>query len=429
VDLATVVAAVGFGVTVGMAFTATSWHQLTAPGGAAMFLGNLTGLAGTYLALVMVLLVSRLPFVERVLGQDGLLRWHRKLAPWPISLIIAHAVLLTVGYAQAARTGTLHELGTIVASFPDMAIATAGLAIMVVIAIASIRAIRIRLRRETWWALHLGMYLALALAFAHVIALGPSFVHHPLTQLVWSVAWAASAGLVLTYRIGLPIYRTLYHQLTVAEIRPEGPGVVSVILRGRHLDRLAVSGGQFFEWRFLARGMWWQAHPFSISARPRRSHLRITVKRVGDFTAAVSELPIGTRVAVEGPYGTFTTRALRFGRTALIAGGIGVTAVRSLLEDLPRESRPLVILRATSTEELVLREEVASLVRDRGGQLHEVIGSRDDVPVHDLVRLIGNVRRKDIFVAGSESFVSRVVQQLERVGAPSNAVHAEVYAL
>lgn len=423
------VVAVGFGATVGLAFTATSWHQLTAPGGIAMFLGNLTGLAGTYLALVMVLLVSRLPFVERVLGQDGLIRWHRTLAPWPISLIIGHAVLLTVGYAQAARTGTLHELGTIVASFPDMAVATAGFAIMVVIAIASIRAIRVRLRRETWWALHLGMYLALALAFAHVIALGPSFVRHPVTQLVWSVVWAASAGLVLTYRVGLPAYRTLYHRLTVADIRPEAPGVVSVILHGRHLDRLAICGGQFFEWRFLTRGMWWQAHPFSISARPRGSYLRITVKCVGDLTCALADLPVGTRVAVEGPYGAFTARALRFGRAALIAGGIGVTAVRSLLEDLPKESRPVVILRASSTDELILRDEVADLVWARGGTLHEVIGSRDDVPVQDLVRLIGNVRRRDIFVAGSEGFVSRVVQHLERLGAPSHAVHAEVYAL
>ena len=55
----------------------------------ATFAGNLTGLVGTYLALLMVLLVSRIPFVERVLGQDGLLRWHRRLAPWPISLLVA----------------------------------------------------------------------------------------------------------------------------------------------------------------------------------------------------------------------------------------------------------------------------------------------------------------------------------------------------
>ena len=227
-----------------------------------MFLGNLTGLAGTYLALIMVLLVSRIPVVERVLGQDGLLAWHRRLAPWPISLIVAHAVLLTFGYAQAARTGVLARDRR----FDPVPTRTCWRRPSLSGSWSRSRSCRStpfasRLRRETWWAIHLFMYLALALAFAHEIALGPSFVGHPLTRLVWSVLWAATAGVVLLYRFGLPLFRTLRHRLEVVEVRPEGPGTVSVICRGRHLDRLAVSGGQFFEWRFLTKGMWWQAHP------------------------------------------------------------------------------------------------------------------------------------------------------------------------
>src|SRR5204862_5205180 len=123
-------------------------------------------LVGTYLALMMVLLISRIPAVERVLGQDGLLRWHRRLAPWPISLLIAHAVLTTAGYAQAARTGAWHQVGVLLTRYPDVPIATAGLGIMCVIGVISLRAIRSRLRRETWWLVHLYMYLALAISFA-----------------------------------------------------------------------------------------------------------------------------------------------------------------------------------------------------------------------------------------------------------------------
>ena len=228
-----------------------------------------------------------------------------------------------------------------------MLTATVALLLMVAIAATSVYSIRRRMRRERWWAVHLLMYLSLALAFAHEIALGPSFVGHPLTRLVWSVAWASTAGLVLAYRFGLPLYRTLVHRLEVVEVHGEGPGVVSVICRGRHLDRLAVAGGQFFEWRFLTRGMWWQAHPFSLSARPRPPFLRLTVKAVGDYSSEVARLQPGTRVAIEGPYGTFTTHARRRSKVALIAGGVGVTAVRSLLEDLPRDCEPVVILRAS----------------------------------------------------------------------------------
>jgi len=429
VTAATAVVALGFGAAVATAFTTTDLHQVTAPGGVAMLLGNVTGLAGTYLALVMVLLVSRVPFVERALGQDGLLRWHRRTAPWPISLIVAHALLLTVGYAQAARTGTLYELGTIVGSFPDMVTATVGFAIMVAVAIASVRAVRRRLRRETWWAFHLFMYLALALAFAHEIVIGQSFVGHPLTQVMWSAAWAATAGLVLTYRVGLPVYRSLYHRLTVAEIRPEGPDAISVILKGRHLDRLGVSGGQFFEWRFLVRSMWWQAHPFSISARPQPPYMRLTVRSVGDFTSALARLPLGARVAVEGPYGAFTAYALKHRKVALIAGGIGVTSVRSLLEDLPRGCRPVVVLRASDEGQLYLRDEVAELVRRHGGELHELVGPRSAVPLGEVVRAVGDLRHRDMFVAGSEGFVTSLVALLEHLGVPGSAVHAEVYSI
>ena len=183
-------AGVGLGATTALTFTAETAGQFAAPGGPVTFAGNLTGMIGTYLALMMVLLVSRIPAIERVLGQDGLLRWHRWLAPWPISLLAAHALFITVGYAQAARAGLWHEAGILLTRFPDVLIATIGLGIMCLIGVISIRAIRSRLSRETWWLVHLYMYLALALSFAHVIVLGPSFVGHPLSRLVWSLAWA-----------------------------------------------------------------------------------------------------------------------------------------------------------------------------------------------------------------------------------------------
>jgi len=428
-NAAIIVLGVGFGATLGLSITADSWAQLRAAGGLAMFLGSATGLAGTYLALVMVLLVSRVPAVERVLGQDGLLRWHRRLAPWPISLILAHVVLLTIAYAQAARTGLWHEVGTLVNSFPDVLEATIGFALMMAVAIVSIHGIRRRIRRERWWAFHLVMYLALALSFAHVIVLGPSFVGHPLTRLVWGAFWLATAGLVIAYRFGLPIVRSLRHRLAVVEVRQEGPGVVSVICEGRRLDRLAVSGGQFFEWRFLVRGMWWQAHPFSLSARPSPPYLRLTVKGIGDFSAAVARLQPGTRVAIEGPYGVFTTHVRRHQKVALIAGGIGVTAVRALLEDLPRGTDPVVILRASTVEDLVLSAEVAELVRQRKGRLHELVGSRSLVGFDRLAELLPDIRRRDVYVAGPEEFVHRVVATVAHLGVPKESVHFEVYAL
>ncbi|HWG60778.1 MAG TPA: ferredoxin reductase family protein [Streptosporangiaceae bacterium] len=428
---ALVVVGAGLGATTALAITAETSSQLAARGGIATFIGSITGLVGTYLALVMVLLVSRIPFVEGVLGQDGLLRWHRRLAPWPISLIIAHAVFITVGYAQAAKSGLWHQVGVLITQYPDILTATVALGLMCLAGAISIRAIRRRVRRETWWLVHLYLYLALAISFAHVIVLGPSFVGHPLTQFVWSAAWLATAGLVLCYRFGLPIVRSLRHRLRVVEVRSEGPEVTSVIVAGRDLDRLAVAGGQFFLWRFLTRGMWWQAHPYSLSAMPRPPYLRLTVKGVGDHSTALAGLRPGTPILVEGPYGAFTRHALQRPRALLIAGGIGVTALRSLLEDLPRSASPTVILRATSEQDLVLRDEVRDLVQKRKGRVHEILGSRQQARIDEkgLRRLVPDLDKRDVFVCGPAGFVEDVVGVVTALGVPEESIHHEAFAL
>ena len=428
---ALVVAGIGLGATTALTLTPETISQLRAPGGPATFAGSLTGMIGTYLALLMVLLVSRIPAIERVLGQDGLLRWHRRLAPWPISLLVAHAVFITVGYAQAARAGLGREIGVLLTSYPDVLLATIGLGLMCAAGAISLHAIRSGLRRETWWTVHLYMYLALALSFAHVLVLGPSFVGHPLTRLVWSAVWAGTAGLVLAYRFGLPAVRSLRHRLKVVEVRPEGPGVVSVICAGRHLDKLPVAGGQFMFWRFLSRGRWWQAHPYSLSALPDPPYVRLTVKAVGDHSASLAHLRPGTRVMVEGPYGVFTHHAQVRPRALLVAAGIGVTALRSLLEDLPRKSAPIVLLRASRPEELVLGNEVSELARQRRGQVYPLVGSRERAGIDEttLCRLVPDLHRRDVFVCGPEGFVAGIVDLVAGLGVPDEAIHHEAYAL
>ena len=423
-------AVAGLVAVVVLAVATETSRELHLPGGVATFVGSLTGLVGMYLALVMVVLAARVPAFERIIGQDGMLRWHRRLAPWPIGLIVLHALVVTLGYAQAARTGVLHEIGRLVDSYPDMLAATAGFLLLVMIAVASFGPVRRRLRRETWWVMHLYIYLALALSFAHVIALGPAFVGHPLTRIVWSALWALTAGTILVNRFVVPVVRSARYRLRVVEVLPEAPGVVSVVLSGRHLDRLAVSGGQFFAWRFLTRGLWWQAHPYSISALPRPPYVRLTVKQIGDHTAAVARLQPGTRVAFEGPYGAVTAHALRSPTVALVAGGIGITALRSLLEDLPKSSDPVVVMRAATEKELVLHEEVAELVRHRKGTVHTVVGSRtrSRMTPAALGRLVPDIARRDVFVCGPPGLVEDAVAAARRLGVPPSCIHHEIYS-
>lgn len=146
--------------------------------------------------------------------------------PWAIGLITAHVVLIVLGYARAASTGAWHELWVLLTSYREILAAAAGFGLLIVAAVASYRHVRRRIKYETWWVIHLYVYLGLALAFAHQIFTGVSFIGHPLVRTLWILVWAATAGLVIVFRIAQPIWRSLRHRLQVVEVRREAPGVV-----------------------------------------------------------------------------------------------------------------------------------------------------------------------------------------------------------
>jgi ferredoxin-NADP reductase/DMSO/TMAO reductase YedYZ heme-binding membrane subunit len=378
---------------------------------------------------VVVLLVARVPPLERAIGQDRLVAWHRKLGPWPLYLLLVHAVLITVGYARQARDGVLHQFGQLLWTYPGVLAATVGSLFLFAAGITSYRLARRRMAYETWWSVHLYTYLALFLSFSHQIDTGASFVGHPVARLWWTALWLGTLGVVVAARIGLPVWRSLRHQVRVVGATSEGPGVVSIVLRGRRLDRLPVAGGQFLQWRFLRRGLWWQAHPYSLSAAPSGDLLRITVKDLGDHSAALARLAPGTRVAIEGPYGAFTADTATRDRLLLIGAGVGTAPILALLQDLPAATDVTVLLRASTPADLILRDEVAAEVQRRGGRLVELVGSRHEVRLDaDALReIVPDVRRREVYVCGPDALSQRLTSELARAGVPEPRIHFESF--
>ena len=430
VDACAAVAGIGFGAVVATVITSESHGSLAAPGGLLTAAGRLAAFTGTYLILIMVVLVARLPWLERSVGQDQLIRWHRRVSPWAISLITAHVLLIVLGYTQAARSTPFREIWLLLRSYPDILAAAVGFSLLALAGITSYRAVKRRLRYETWWAVHLYLYIGLALAFTHQIVTGVTFVGHPLARGLWIAIWVSTAGSVLLFRIGQPAWRSLRHRLRVVEVRDEAPGVVSVVCRGRDLDKLPISGGQFFLWRFLTRELWWQAHPYSLSALPQPPYLRFTVKGLGDSSRALAQLRPGTRVAFEGPYGAFTDHARLSDGVLLIAAGVGVTPLRALLEDLPGHAHVVVIIRASTVADVVHRAEIAALVEHRGGRLHEMIGSRHKVRINarTLRHLVPDLADRDVYICGPEGFGAEVITAAYKLGVADDQIHTETFS-
>ena len=402
-------------------------------------LGRLTGLVASDLLLIQVLLMARIPLVERSYGQDELARRHRLAGFWSFDLMLAHVVLVTLGYAAQYGNNPLSELWGMVVDYPGMLLATAGTLLLVLVVATSIRAARRRLRYESWHLLHLYAYLGVGLALPHQLWTGQEFLSSRVATLYWWSLWIAAAGAVLVWRLGVPLYRTLRHDLRVEAVVRENADVVSVVVRGRDLHRLPVAAGQFFTWRFLGGSGWTRGHPYSLSAAPDGDTLRITVKDLGDGSKALAALRPGTRVAVEGPYGRLHAGVRTRRKVTLLAGGIGVTPLRALLEELPQGPGDVTLVyRAHSAADLVFRAELDALAAARGARVYYAVGPRvreraswlpaSAAHLSDadaLRQLVPDVAGHDVYVCGADPWMDAARRAALDAGVPADHVHLE----
>ncbi|MFD5831130.1 ferric reductase-like transmembrane domain-containing protein [Lentzea sp. NPDC060358] len=394
--------------------------------------GRLTGLYGALAMAFQLLLVARLPWFDRRLGMDRLTVWHRWTGFTIFWMLIGHLVFIAFG--NAGDSGPVAEIVRQATELEGILRALVAWTIIMVVGVVSARFARRKMAYETWHFIHLYTYVAIFLAFTHQVAVGSTFRNSALATAYWWGLWTVALGSVLVGRVGLPLWRNWRHQFRVAAVVPEAHNVVSVYIEGRDLDRLPAKAGQFFLWRFVTKDRWWQANPFSLSAAPNGKYLRLTAKALGTGSADVRNVKVGTRVFAEGPYGAFTTMHQTKPNALLVAGGVGVTPIRALLEEI--QGHVVVLYRVTDPREAVLLREIEGLVRAKGAVLRLVTGSSKTITPNgpllgpeNLVALVHDVQDRDVFICGPNGMTDAVVKSLDELGVPANQVHAERFAL
>jgi predicted ferric reductase len=397
-------------------------------------IGQLSGLVAALAALGGLIVTSRPRGIERRYGQDQLLAAHRWFGITTVLAVVVHAVADTWAWGAATGGGIVSGLVDLLANEAWMVAAVVGTVLMLIIGLSSWRRLRQLMTYETWYFVHLTGYLAVLLGFGHQLTLGVDFASDRLAFWWWTLLAVATLAIVLWSRVG-DLLRSLTRRFHVTAVSREANGIGALHVAGPGLHRLRVEGGQYFNIRALTGDLWWQAHPFSVSAAPTTAGLRFTIKELGEDSSRLLGLRIGTRLILEGPYGVFTANRAKGAPVVLVAGGVGVTPVRAVLEDCTPDQRPVVIVRVRDADDLAHRIELERLVESRGGSLHVLTGRRQWFARHDpfasetLRAWIPDLVERHVFVCGPASLESAVVKGMRKAGVPTDHIHHERFGV
>lgn len=395
----------------------------------APLVAHVAGMLAGFAVVVLLALMSRAPALEQGVGADVLTRWHGRGGRIVVGLVLVHAWAAVVGWEQSrqenAPLALWHVLG-----LPGLVATTLGTLLLLTVAVASMRAVRRGMSYETWHGLHLLTYVAVALTFLHQLA-GPDLAGHRILQVAWALLYTYVFALLLRYRVLAPLRQATRHRLRVRSVIDEGAGVVSIEVEGEHLDELRAEAGQFFRWRFLTPDTWLTAHPFSLSAPPAGGRLRLTVKALGTGSTRLQSVAVGTWVVAEGPYGAMTAGRRTRRNVLLVAGGVGITPMRALFETMPLASgQDLTLLyRARDLEQVLFRDELETIARERSARLHYLLGRDPDcLTTASLLARVPDLAERDVYLCGPPRMADAVRSALLQAGLPAERLHEERFA-
>lgn len=407
------------------------WHgQLS---GAFIFtaLGHITGLLSAFTILCLLILMSRIWILEDAFGMEEITKVHRKISYWAIYLLIAHAILLTIGYQLTLGESFASMFIKFATGFEDVFRADLGLVLFLLVMVTSIVVARKKLKYEVWYVIHLLAYLAVLLGFQHQLAVGIDFVGHPLFIDYWYALYILAALLLIVFRIGWQLLVFNKHRFRLVRVQQETHDTHTFILKGKNLQQFHYQPGQFAIWHVLAPGVWWQSHPFSFSSIPNNKEIHFTAKSSGDFTTKLATIRPGASVIIDGPHGKFTKHTRDNDKLLYIAGGVGITPLYSMISDLAPQRKDIVLLVACRTaKDIIFHKEIEAFKKFYGIDVHYLFSADPKatykyVDATALQVLVPDLQERTVYLCGPPPMMDSVSSILRAQGVSKKQIHTE----
>ena len=400
-------------------------------GGPLIALGRLAGLLLELTILLQVILMGRITFIEQTFGHDKLNKLHRLVGYSILVLFFAHPLLLIVGYGQLNQTSLIAQFLDFFKNYEDVFRAVFGWLMFISIIGVTIT-LRKKIRYETWYFIHLLVYVAIALVFGHQTQTADVSFGKPLYY--WLTLNFIGFGVMLLYRFGKPLYQSFKHQFIISKIVKETSDIYSIYISGKDIHKFKFRAGQFANLNFIGFGLWF-THPFSFSQGPGHDQLRFSVKALGDFTNKVNSIKPGTRVIVDGPLGLFTASQAQTNKYLFIAGGIGITPIRALIEEQAKNNCDMVLLYANRTlADIAFKTELEQLgikttyVLSNDASQNNLNIEHGYITAEKIQSIIPDFLEREVYLCGPPAMMTAVTAELEKLNIPKKQIHFEKFS-
>jgi len=412
-------------------------HRPWSKGGIWVELCMTSGLLGLSTLAATIVLPSRVKSLTQAFGIEEVLRSHRWLGLVTAVVVVAHVLFIVID--KPLNVLLLSPMSTGANRARAGLIATVAMVLLVVL---SFRRKKMGTRYDVWrWVHAILAVTALVGTYMHLFWL--NHLMQNAAERTTFLAILVCVGAVLINRWIRRPFVSLRQAYVVKEVRRATPTVNTLVLSpSRRRQRpMTYRPGQFAWLRLDSPFGPLQGNPFSLSSGIDSTRdIEFTIRNAGDFTATVGELTPGRKVYVDGPYGSFNDDYAGGEQLLLIAGGVGMAPMMSILRSHAFRADPrrhLLVASARTPEELMFAEELDQLGEDLDLEIIPVVskpppdwrGATGRVDEELLAEILDtyDLYHAHVFICGPPTMMDDVSQALLNHRVPARNIHTEKF--
>ncbi len=320
------------------------------------------GMLGFSIILVEFVLSGRFKSVSSGAGMDVTMRIHQLMARITLVFAVLHPLFYQGTPSGGQRPWDVTRQLTITTDFPTLASGIVALLLLIPFVISAIARNAIGYKYETWRLMHgIGALVIAGLLLHHTVHAG-RYGAHPTMTYMWLALTGIAAGALLYVYFIEPL-RQLRNAWRVVSVNRLTPKQWELRIAPQGHKALDFEAGQFVWLNVGHKTFSLHENPFSISSAPADGpRISFVIKELGDFTCRLGQIAPNTSAYLDGPHGNLVVSNRTEPGIVLIAGGVGIAPLLSIMRQirLSKDPRDIKVIYGNRLEEqIVYRDELS----------------------------------------------------------------------